>query len=107
MLASRRAYVETTVFSYLTARPSRDLVIAAHQQVTQEWWNARDCEVFASQFVVDEAAAGDEHAVARRLLVLRDIPLLDPSLSAATLAMELVSGGGLPQRPMLTRFTWQ
>lgn len=34
----RSVYVETTVVSYLTANPSRDLVVAAHQQVTREWW---------------------------------------------------------------------
>ncbi len=33
-----RVYVDTTVVSYLTAKPSRDIVTAAHQQVTQEWW---------------------------------------------------------------------
>jgi hypothetical protein len=36
-----RVYVETSVISYLTARPSRDLVMAAHQEVTHEWWQNR------------------------------------------------------------------
>jgi len=53
------AYVETTVFSYLTALPSRDLVLAAHQQVTRDWWSGRDAfGLYVSQFVLDEASAG-------------------------------------------------
>ena len=32
------AYIETSVVSYLTARPSRDVVIAAYQEITREWW---------------------------------------------------------------------
>ena len=33
-----RVYVETSVVSYLTARPARDIVIAGRQQSTQDWW---------------------------------------------------------------------
>ena len=56
-----KAYIETTVVSYLTAWPSRDVVIAGHQQITREWWeNAADrFELVASQLVIDEASAGD------------------------------------------------
>jgi hypothetical protein len=32
-----RIYVETSIISYLTARPSRDLIMAAHQEITREW----------------------------------------------------------------------
>jgi hypothetical protein len=54
-------YIETTIVSYLTARPSRDLIMAAHQQITQEWWARRgaDFELFVSQFVIQEASMGD------------------------------------------------
>ncbi len=52
-------YIETTIPSYLTAWPSRDLITAAHQQVTHNWWNTRrrDFNLFVSQVVIDEATA--------------------------------------------------
>ena len=57
-----RVYIETTVVSYLTARPNRDVVIAAHQQLTHEWWDqARaDFELCTSQLVLQEAGSGGE-----------------------------------------------
>ena len=92
-----KAYIETSVVSYLTARPSRDLVRAAHQQVTREWWVTRDgFEIFVSQFVIDEAAAGDAEAATQRLGALQDIALLDVTEEAILLAGDLVAGGGLP-----------
>ena len=36
-----KVYIETSVISYLAARPSRDILVAANQQVTQEWWQVR------------------------------------------------------------------
>ena len=63
-----RTYIETTIVSYLTARPSRDLVLAAEQEVTREWWDGRKAyELFISQLVLDEAGAGDTDAAALRL----------------------------------------
>ena len=58
------AYIETSVISYLTSRPSRDVVITAYQQVTREWWNnARDrFDLVASELVVAEVSVGDEDA---------------------------------------------
>ena len=81
-------YVETTVPSYLMAWPSRDLVRAAHQQITREWWAHRrdNFDVFISQFVLDEAAAGDSAAAQDRLRALVDFPLLDLTEEVGTLA---------------------
>jgi hypothetical protein len=94
-----KAYIETTIISYLTAWPSRDLVRAAHQQVTRDWWAARGSfDLFISQFVLDEAAAGDGDASAHRLAALQEAAVLDVTEDAILLAEELVAGGGMPER---------
>jgi PIN domain len=98
-MASRgRVYLETTVISYLAARLSRDLRVAAHQQVTSDWWATRrvDFEVFVSQLVVEEASAGDRDAAARRLAYLEDINLVDLNEASLSLAEKLVADGAVP-----------
>lgn len=61
-------YVETSVISYLASRPSRDLIVAGHQQLTLEWWDTReDWRLFVSPLVIREARGGDADAAARRL----------------------------------------
>lgn len=96
----RRVYVETTVPSYLTAWPSRDLVRAAHQQITREWWQSRRLgfELYVSQIVIQEISSGDQDAAAKRLEAVEDIPVLDLSEEAAALAQELVLKVPLPTK---------
>ena len=93
-------YVETSIISYLAARPSRDLITAAHQQVTHVWWRERrsDFDLYVSQVVLDEAAAGDPDAAMRRAGLLADLPLLDIAPEAAELAVSLSERVPLPPR---------
>jgi len=95
-----RVYLETTIPSYLTAWSSRDVVMAGHQQTTREWWETRrpDFDVFASQFVIDEASLGDSDAANRRLEILADVPLLEPSDDVYQLADKLVNRVPLPAK---------
>jgi predicted nucleic acid-binding protein len=94
-----RVYVETTVPSYLTAWPSRDLVRAAHQQITREWWTNRDAfDLYSSRLVVRECQAGDPVAAAERLTALSGVPLLEQTPETASLAEALVRGVPLPER---------
>ena len=60
----QKLYVETSIVSYLTARTSRDLIVAANQELTQQWWEAcsTDFDLVISEFVSQEAAAGDSDA---------------------------------------------
>src|SRR5260370_27895362 len=95
-----RVYLETTVPSYLTAWLSRDLVMAAHQQTTKEWWDTRrqDFELFVSKFVIDEAGIGDPDAARRRLELLADLPLLDVNEDVYALAAELLRRVPFPRK---------
>jgi hypothetical protein len=95
-----RVYLETTIVSYLASKPSRDLITAAHQQITHDWWETRltDFEIYISQFVLDEAGAGDAEVAAKRLALLTSFPLLDATTEALDLARALVERGAIPPR---------
>ncbi len=97
---AERVYIETTVISYLTARASRDVVIAGHQQSTHEWWDNRraDYELCASELVLREAGSGDPQAAQERLVVLKAMILLQTRPEALALAEELVKAGALPTK---------
>ena len=95
-----KVYIETTVISYLTARPSRDVVIAGHQKITRDWWQTdRDkFDLIASQLVVREASAGDPQAAKERLERLTTLTLLEVTEAAVTLAQELLTTAALPEK---------
>ncbi|MFY9344378.1 MAG: type II toxin-antitoxin system VapC family toxin [Planctomycetota bacterium] len=92
-----RAYVETTIVSYLSGLPSRDLLTAAHQQVTRDWWAKRDrFDLFVSQLVLDEASGGDALAARRRLADLVGLPILDVNDAVTSLAQVLIASRAIP-----------
>jgi hypothetical protein len=95
-----KVYVETSVVSYLTSQLSRDLVVAGHQQITQEWWpNHRNkFELFVSQTVLEEAAGGDQEVAQQRLSAIENLPLLEITEAAIALAKDLVHLGPLPEK---------
>jgi hypothetical protein len=71
-------YVETTIVSYLTARPHRDIVIAAQQELTRQWWENEKPQYrcFISPYVLEEASAADTQAAAKRMQSLREVEVL-------------------------------
>ena len=91
-------YIETSVISYLAARPSRDVVVAAYQEVTREWWRGAPgrFHLVASALVVSEARAGDADAARARLEELESLVLLDATSEAETLTAQLVDSGAVP-----------
>jgi hypothetical protein len=91
-------YLETTLISYLVSRPSRDLIVAAHQQATKDWWFERrpNFECYVSQVVLDEASAGDPEEAKTRMAVISDFPVLEITEEAESLAAAIISGGAIP-----------
>jgi predicted nucleic acid-binding protein len=90
--------VETSIISYLAARPSRDLIVAARQQLTHTWWRERRplFDLYLSQVVLDEILAGDPDAAERRATLVAGIPVLDITPEVADLAAALIQRVPLP-----------
>ena len=93
------AYIETSVVSYLTARPSRDVVVAAYQEITRQWWqDAPDrFDLVASELVVTEAGAGDADAARARLEVLEFVTLLNTTENSEELTRLLLDLRAVPR----------
>jgi hypothetical protein len=90
--------LETSVVSYATSRPNRDLVIAARQQITRDWFASRSpsYSLFVSQLVAAEVSAGDDTSAVEREAFLQGIPRLATTVAAGALASDLVSRKAVP-----------
>ena len=93
-----KLYLETTIPSYLAARVSGDLVIAANQRLTQEWWDSRraEFELYVSEVVLGEAALGDPNLAARRLSLVEGMQVLAVDRRSEALTASLLAEGPLP-----------
>jgi len=93
-----RVYLETTIASYLTARPSRDLKKERLQRITSRWWNSwrTQFQIYVSSVVIKEARNGDPDAARRRLELLEPFPRLTKDSRSRTLASRLIEGCALP-----------
>jgi predicted nucleic acid-binding protein len=93
-------YIETSVISYRAARPSRDLIVAAHQQMTHEWWDRilPQCDAFVSPVVLEEIAHGDPDAAQRRLQSVTSFPVLEVVPEVHTVAAAYFAAIPLPDK---------
>ena len=96
-------YLETTIPSYLVSRPSRDIIIAANQQTTKNWWDRRrgEFDLYISQFVLQEAEAGDASAARERVRLLKGLPTLRTTVEVGRFATEIMESGILPKKASL------
>lgn len=101
-----KLYIETSIVSYATARPSRDITIAGLQQQARDWWaNERHAfELVTSQLTLDEAADGDPTAAAERLKLLDGLPLIDIDENVESLARHLIEAHTMPEKAMVDAF---
>src|SRR6185295_2393734 len=97
---ARATYLDTSVISYLTARPSRDVVSLAHQQLTIEWWNRHRhaFDLYVSELVIFEAGRGDPDAARARLDLIETLPLLPITPAARSLADRIFRATTLPDK---------
>lgn len=97
-----KVYLETSVVSYLTARPARDVIVLAHQQLTRDWWETRRAsfELFSSHIVTAEAEKGDPKFARARLEILSLTRRLSASNEAEQLVPILLRATGLPMKAL-------
>jgi len=97
---SEAVYIETSILGYLTARSTKNLILAANIEITRDWWEARrnDFVLYTSEAVLEEVAQGDTEIAAQRLEILRDFPLLALNQDVQNLAVQLLTRSNLPSK---------
>ena len=96
----KSVYIETSIISYLRQKPSTQVVAAARQLLTHQWWNDErgNYTLVISQYVIDEASSGDPALAAERLESLDGIPLLPYAPEIAEIANRIMASGALPAK---------
>ncbi len=99
-MEKQKVYIETSVISYLAAKPSRDIIVAGQQLITEQWWENRryKYQLYISDLVIKEASAGDKNASERRLQFLNDIMLLEVDERVIKLSKNLMETGIIPKK---------
>jgi len=97
---SETVYIETSILGYLTARSTKNLILAANMEITKDWWESRRSAfiLYTSEAVLEEVAQGDGAIAAQRLEVLRDFPLLALNQDVQGLAAQFLSRSNLPPK---------
>ncbi|WP_035259001.1 type II toxin-antitoxin system VapC family toxin [Desulfatirhabdium butyrativorans] len=101
-MEKKTVYIETSIVSYLTARPTNDLLAAACQKITSDWWDTQRSRfsLYTSSLVTEEAARGNPDAASRRLNALSDIQLLAITEAVVALSKALLQEGALPKKAL-------
>ena len=102
----KTVYIESSVISYYTARRSRELIVAAHQEITLDWWeNALPSfEPFISQIVFDEISRGDSESARKRLNAVESFKLIEMTQETAMLAKLYYNALHIPEKAINDAF---
>jgi predicted nucleic acid-binding protein len=97
---SETVYIETSILGYLTARSTKNLILAANIEVTKEWWEFHRSifKLYVSQVVLDEVTRGDAEIALKRLEILNGLPLVELNQSVRSLAAQFLSRSNLPPK---------
>ncbi len=93
-------YIETSILGYLTARPTKNLILAANIEITRDWWDScsNDFTLYISQIVLDEVAQGDAEIAAKRLELIQNLALLELNQNIKNLAAQFLLKSNLPPK---------
>ena len=97
---SETVYIETSILGYLTARSTKNLILAANMEITKDWWEFRRKAfiLYTSEAVLAEVAQGDAEIAAQRMAILRDFPLLALNKAVQGLATQFLNRSSLPPK---------
>jgi predicted nucleic acid-binding protein len=97
---SETLYIETSILGYLTARSTKNLILAANIEVTKDWWEYRRSAftMYISQAVLNEVAQGDIEIAVQRMELLRGVPLLELNQAVRDLASQFLTRSNLPPK---------
>ena len=98
-MVMQTVYVETSIISYLTAQPSRDVLAIARQQLTRQWWETcrQQFDLVVSPLVEDEASRGDPEAAKRRVQIIKPLRQIEPTPEVGLFTQQLLKQGALPK----------
>ena len=97
---SETLYIETSILGYLTARSTKNLILAANIEVTKDWWEYRRSAftMYISQAVLNEVAQGDTEIAVQRMELVRGVPLLELNQAVRDLASQFLTRSNLPPK---------
>ncbi|AFZ07656.1 hypothetical protein Osc7112_3273 [Oscillatoria nigro-viridis PCC 7112] len=97
---SETLYIETSILGYLTARSTKNLILAANMEVTKDWWEYRRSAftLYVSQAVLNEVAQGDAEIAVQRMELLGGVPLLELNQAVRDLASQFLTRSNLPPK---------
>ncbi|NER47208.1 MAG: type II toxin-antitoxin system VapC family toxin [Symploca sp. SIO1A3] len=97
---SETVYIETSIIGYLTARSTKNLIIAGNIETTRDWWQNRrsNFALYISQVVLDEAAKGDTEIALKRLKILNELPLVELNQAVRDLSAQFLRRSNLPPK---------
>ncbi|MCQ2367845.1 MAG: type II toxin-antitoxin system VapC family toxin [Kiritimatiellae bacterium] len=100
MSVKLKVYLESSFVSYVTGMATSNAKIAADQAYTRQWWEEERsaCDVYTSNYTVQESVDGRQDQVALRLEFLKSVPLLPSRIEEeVALANKLIAGHALPE----------
>ena len=99
-------YIESTIPSYLVARPSRDLLKLSRQIASRQWWDEvlPSYDPYVSRYVLQEISDGDPQAATRRQKAIEGFTFLETSEQIEKLALVILKKIRIPEKSKIDAY---